>query len=450
MLLVFLLLMPLLFLSVYIYLIRKDFLLVVGFIFFLHIFLKFLFFKFFPSIAFATGIFINISILFFFLYVALGNPSLLQKKVTVHIIGSIVFFLIYLSLIALLRNHNPFAYWDFVKNYFFHLLLIPIYFVSKPKLRISTTYYIKVFCYMFLAQIVLGTLQYYVPGISDLFKVIEYQRLGEVVQGLSDTWKNQKLVLGTLMSFTNLAIFLQIGIVFLFIIANKTTLNKVYINAIIVSGVFVMLLTGVRAPLIGLVVGLIVFFWYKNRFLFFVSIMVIAVLGVFLFTNFQYIIEYATTHEVSANTEDPFQRILGVLAVFNSEALLETTFGRTLEIFRDLFRNPFFGSGPGLIFSDYSYTDAFLIIIIVEFGLIGLLLMIYPYFYLTRRIKRYSHELYGISIILLITVLSQSIVNEGLWAHYANIQFIFLALIILRMGQEHNVSFLIYREVKGS
>ena len=140
--------------------------------------------------------------------------------------------------------------------------------------------------------------------------------------------------------------------------------------------------------------------------------------------------------------EDPFTRVLGAFAVFNPEYHELTSVGRTYLLSKLIFQYPIFGSSPGLIFSNYSYSDAFLTLWTVETGLIGLTFLLLPYIYILMFVKeRLVLPCSRILLIILIVALSQSLTNEGLWTFYTNTQFFFYLMILFRINMEYHFFF---------
>lgn len=432
------LIFPLVFFTIALILAKRDFLLAVGFIFLLHVFLKIILFKTIPNISFASGTLINITIVFIFLYYSLTKPSILNTKTNILFFIYILFFFLYLTILAVYNNHDIFGYIYYVRNYFFNFLLFIIYLSVKPKKYINAKYFITVIVIVTFIQSALGILQFINPEIADFFTIREYSRNEQIIQRFGTTLAGQKLITGTFSQMQDVSSFIMVNIIFILALISfkifKLDIRKLGLLIITVAA---MIVIGVRAPFIGLLLGIGAILWFKNK-----RIFAIVSIGSLIFAPL-YIkviepnIAFALSQAGIANFEDPISRLYGIFAVFKPEYLELTSISRTYYLSQFIFQNPVFGSGPGIIFTDYSFSDAFLTLWVVETGFLGLLFLLFPYLYILNQIRKSNYKVFfKTALIILLVALSQSITNEGLWTLFTNIQVIFMFMVLIRINNE--------------
>jgi hypothetical protein len=416
---------------------KKGYLYVMAFVLIYFSFVRFLFFKFMPSIAFASGSFLNFAIVLLFIFSVIKKPTLIKSKHLLFIILSIGAFFIYLYLLAYYRGHNPIEYILFFRNYYFMFLLFVLFMKDINKKNIDITIHFKILLTILIFQSVISIAQYVDKGIADYFVIMEYERLGEIQDRISRSFEGKKLITGTLMSMHNVSVFIYCNIIFLYLVYLKKIfpLEKYRFKILIFIGLIVMVLTGIRAPIMGLFVTITLWYWYSNKIKFSIAFVLILLVGPLIFEVVYPYMEYALTHEGSTNIESPLERIAGVLAIFDSNKIQDSTVSRTIFLSSMFIMNPIFGTGPQILFSDYSISDAHLILQFVEFGMIGVLLLILPYIYLLYLVnKNCNKKSYVIMIIIFLSYLAQSVVNEGLWTPFGNAQFFYMLMVIMSIN----------------
>ena len=156
---------------------KKDILFSVLFIYISHVFLKFILFKLQPDIAFASGTYINISIVLFFLLYVTQNIDIINNK-NLHIFSYMLYYsFLYLIMISIINGYGFLDYIYHVRNYFFNFLLFILFLYSK-KYR-SAYFYIKYILVILLIQTSISVLQYKFPSVAQFFTVTKYMRFGE-------------------------------------------------------------------------------------------------------------------------------------------------------------------------------------------------------------------------------------------------------------------------------
>lgn len=420
--------------------------LAVAFLLVLHVFLKIFLFKTIPQIAFASGTFISMTSVLLFIYYSFKEPSFLKKRIVWIYLGFILITLLYLILLAIFQGYAPFQHVYFVRNYFWNFLLFMIFVSIPQKKRLNLPFFIQVIFALTVIMALLCLLQYLVPGISEFFKIYESIRFGEIRSLLGETISKQKIVSGTFNSPQVVASFMLLNVIFLLVLKTSKIVDvSRHIYIIVGFGIFTMLLAGVRSPIMGLFVGFVLIASSKSWLLSLGIAFTAFLIGPLLVQFFKDAIIAATTFGYYT-FEAPLERLFGVLAIFDNTAIYRTTFSRTLNLLEYVWSNPLFGAGTGIVYSNYSRTDAFMILHIIEFGIVGFLLLLLPYIYTLWMLKTKCHSMvFWISLVVFGTALSQSVVNEGLWTQSTNIQFFFMVMLLFRLDSHsrllHSASF---------
>jgi len=417
---------------------RRDPLLAVGFFLGLQLFLWITVYKTFPQLAFASGTFVNLAIALLFLRSCLAWPSVLLGRRSLVILGSIALFLTYIAALAALRGDSVQMYVLHFRNYFFNLLLLCVFLHVPARRPRSANFYLRLVFLFVGIQVSLGLAQFLSRPVSDFFKVIEYSRLGVVQVALPTVFRDQKVVTGTLLAMQNVSSFVLMSIGFVVssrLIARLPQVRLGVTLTLCVFGVGMMIAAAVRSPIVGLVICAGLVLWFRSRSVAILIAFSCVVLLPVAAATFSDDVQYATSVAAGRDVENPVQRLAGALSLADLSQLQYTTLRRTIELASE-FRGQFvFGSGPGIIFTDYSITDAFLILLAIEFGLVGIVLLILPYVYTLRLLRHQTNVAVArVGWVVFLVTLSQSVVNAGLWADFANAHFMFLVMVLFRVG----------------
>jgi hypothetical protein len=358
-------------------------------------------------------------------------------------IGSILILFSYLYLLSIFWGYEVWDYLNFVRNYFFNILLLIIFFSTRDKRAVNTNLLLKIIIILTLIEVFLGLAQYLNRSIADYFKITSYYRFGEVVERLDFVFRNQKLVTGTLLSMGNYSYFVVDTVLLLFALKYFKIFNfSKNIYYLLFLSLIVVVFAGIKAPLFAFIVGVFLILWYKEK----KYAIIIGIAFYFLFFFYLSVVQPLLQYSISAKggaslIENPLDRIIGLFAISDSYYLQQTTFGRTMFLAEDSFNNLLIGSGVGVIFTEYSFTDAYLMVIVLEFGVIGLLLLLFPYIYTLWLLKKKTPlQIYKIGKLLFVTILIQTIVDQGLWAWFTNIQFILFIMILFRLGKKNETN----------
>jgi hypothetical protein len=409
------------------------------FVYSLHIFLPIILFRTFPVFGYATGTYINMSVLLTYITYILINPSKINNKHNLIYLSSIIVFIIYVFIVTTLRGNELLGYLHFVRNFFFNLLLFSLYLMNNKKLNSQNTIkLVNIFFIIIVIQIFLGLFQYVSPSIAQLFIIDDYQRLGVIINRFDDGLIGQNLVVGSLFAMQNVSVFIMVGILFIYLLKIYKLISITTIHyLIIIAGIVVMIMVGVRAPFVGLFVGIMLIYLFNNKLKLLVIVSLLFVLIPITLEILQPYIQDALTGEARTDFEGKsWIRVIGVFAIFDSDYIETYSIVRSVNLYSLIITNPLFGSGPGIIFTNYSVTDAFLAVLLLEYGLIGVIILLFPYVYTIRLLdKKYQKNLYLIALIIFGVCISQTLTNEGIWAYFTNIQFFVILMILFEFAK---------------
>ena len=322
--------------------------------------------------------------------------------------------------------------------------LAMIEYINSNKLNINL--FVKGIYILLLSQIFIGFIQYYFPSVNSFFIVEDPNAVRDTDQIVE--FLKMNLVTGTFMTPSVFAVFSAISFFTLFTYELNNSALTVKKWIFFISLFVVLFFTGIRTPFILLVLFLFIYiFCFKKKLLvyiaFFIPILLNSVLN-------------------DSNINDVDGAIGRMLQGFQQastgiDGLSESTFGYTFIMFTFFIQNPIFGISQydstisQLFFDGMSKSDVYLFYILCEYGLVGLLIFIYPFikFKSLSRKTAGMYALYNIklrnSIILLYLFfgLFLSVVDNGIF-HYTTISMIVCG-IVLNSCQEKNCDFISVR-----
>jgi hypothetical protein len=287
-----------------------------------------------------------------------------------------------------------------------------------------------------LIQTTLGILQYFFVPVSNFFKVMEYLKDGEMVRQLDPNFKDQKIVTGTLWAMANYGVVVSSLLLYFFnqLVFDKVKGNKIGVSILVGLAAVTVLLTGIRSAAISLIFGLMMIIWFKDKKVFFITILM-SLVTFFLYAEILSKFAFLAA-ERAVSIESPLQRLAGLFLFFTDnpspKGLL--TFQRTMDLVMNIDSVPWFGIGERLVFGEYdSYTDAFLVILILDFGIIGFTLLLTPYVYILRLVRKYCpyHKVVLCQTLFLVLIL-QTIVDQGLFYNVNNAIFIIICGYLIK------------------
>lgn len=377
---------------------------------------------------------INIMLLLTFL-VTIVKKNAINKKELILVIY-IPVFLILVALFSLHTSQSPVPNVYFFRNLFFNLMLFPLLVDLK---KTDAQWVMTVVGVIILIQILLSFLQYQIPSISKAFTIETVETNGIAKRRLGYGLDGANLVTGTLLSMANLASILTIFILFLTLTIKK---NKFLFNGLfIIIGLIAIIFTGVRSPLGALILVLGLFLVAKRP-------LIALIFGLALFALYGlFSEEIMILSELASNRtfgfENPFLRMAGLLSVFQqSDSTGLLTFGRTVNLYLEYDIATWIGNATDLLIGGYdSPTDAFLILLIIDYGWIVLLMLLLPYFVIIKNVNNNCpREIFVFAVLCFIMLLTQTIVDEGLWYNVANFLFVLILglQIAIHKNEEHN------------
>ena len=279
-------------------------------------------------------------------------------------------------------------------------------------------------------QIALAIFQYLVPSSGGFFVAVNED------SGLDAAGKaiklNMTIITGTLMTPAALAglIVVSLFVLITYELENKSvTFPKVLFVFLSIAVAF---LTGIRTPFIFFLLFTSLYFFFYQRKLFYSFLPIFALI----------IIAFVTS--VTISQEGAVGRMLdGFGQAFSGrEGLEETTLGLSFVMIPYFLQNPLFGISLGInnyyiiggyVLADFSTTDVYLMYILCEYGLLGLLVFLYPFF----RFRTMSEKVNNSPVIVKkATVLLYvafgiclSIVDKGIF-HYQELVLLIIGIIL--------------------
>ena len=216
--------------------------------------------------------------------------------------------------------------------------------------------------------------------------------------------------------------------------------NKIFISIIVFLAITAVMLTGIRSAAIALIFGLLMTVWFKDKKIFFMTILA-SVAAFFIYSEVLSKLAFLAA-ERAVTIESPLQRLAGLFLFFtdNPSPRGLLTFQRTMDLLMNVQSVPWFGIGERLVFGEYdSYTDAFLVILILDFGIIGFALLLTPYIYILWLVKKYCpyHKVVLCQTLFLMLIL-QTIVDEGLFYNVNNAVFIAICGYLIKFYKDKN------------
>lgn len=354
------------------------------------------------------------------------NIKYVNKKYLLVTLGGLFSFCLFILFLVLYNNADAQFLIDIVKHYFWGQLifLCILTFIDKIDLRkifnaivIYLVLILSVALFQFLTN---SQLFYYTDLVQSNTYKIDYSRL---VTGFY-----------TGPNYLGSIIILFSGYIWMYFYYNKTKFSNL-INIILFLFSFVIILfSGVRTSVVAFVIQFIllyIIFFRKQYLKYFIIILVIIIIyGTTLYS----ISYYFGTNKTEF--ENSFGRSLTTIFYFSkSENLESSTAGISLRLFDEILKNPIIGTQNKLYWLiKFSYTDAFLMFHLVQFGILGLFFLLFPYFYFIKKIsKKYIKTFYVFFFIQIIIMIT----DQGLYYFNVNIMFWILMALSVKIDKIH-------------
>lgn len=377
------------------------------------------------------------------------STSLIYHIVPLAMFMTIIPFLKkYLSFIA--KAFAILLFYILIKGIFWHVNIIQMFMDLRLSIfaicmglsmiecirnkQFNVRKFLKGFYILISIQLLLGIAQYLIPSISSFFIVVDADATRDA-DALSQ-YLNMNLVTGTMMTPSVLAGLLAMSFFVLFSYEEKNntiTFGKVLFGLVLIAVLFI---TGIRTPFIMLVIFLgIYLFCYRRKLFLRLSPLFIAGIVMVFATN---IIDY------EGSVGRMFQGFTQISE--GMEGLSESTFRFTFVMVPFFLHDPLFGSSEyeiiaaRLFFDDFSKSDVYFFYILCEYGIIGLLLYLAPFFRLkSLSQKNISDKIVAIkqsSVLLYVAFgISLSLVDQGIF-HFTEVGILVIGIVLFSYNRE--------------
>lgn len=362
------------------------------------------------------------------------------RKYFVPVALWLVAYITYLYLLHVLHGN------DFVRDLkdnfrvlFVFILIVQVYENLKGN-KINMDFFVKVFKVILLFEIALCWLQYVFHDFGNLFRITEYTWNGEVMSMSGNTAEMEggNLCLGTLMAASTFANYLTFSIVALFLAKQKTGIQ---INDYILLGVCVLtlLITGIRAPF--LILLLMLYFVLLRGKKTYLKILYLAI-GLAATMLLLPILSSLGSQGGLDSLDNTVMRSLNVFTQLETGAISEEgTLTWPLSMIPYIVQHPLLGNGLHYgsgyfmalnlrVLEDLSLSDAGIFFYWAEYGLIGLLVFYFFYFYIVRVSSKYGFEKSDMRFLAIMLFL-QSIVDCSVIDNYCTTVFALSPIMIM-------------------
>lgn len=311
--------------------------------------------------------------------------------------------------------------------------------------RLNIKLLVKGIYILAMSQIILATFQFFIPSLSNYFLAIDPD---SGVDAMDKAIKlNMNLLTGSLMSPSTLALFLDV-VVFVIMVYELENRSITFLKALyMLLAVAIAFLSGIRTPFLFLVLFSAIYLFSYQRKLFFSFLPAFIVLLLVVVTT-------ATVSNIGA-----VGRMLEGFSQLSSgmEGLEETTLWLSFLMIPYFIQNPIFGISLGVegyniiggyTLADMSFTDVYLIFFLCEYGLIGFILFLYPFFRLkkmfSKSIPPSTISVKHSTVILFVAYgVSLSIVDKGIF-NYLTVVLLITGIVLFSYNKgdsrEHPIS----------
>lgn len=292
--------------------------------------------------------------------------------------------------------------------------------------RIDVGYFVNVFMAVLIFEIILCWIQYFSHGFGNFFRITEYTWNGEVMlmTGNSDDYLDNNLCFGTLMGGSTVANYLTVSIMTFFLAKQKRGF-QIYDYIFLAVGLITLLITGIRAPLLVLLV-MLYFLLLRGKKLYLKIVYLVVGIAV---TVLLIPILSSIGSQGGLNTLDnTVLRSLNIFTQIETGSVSEEgTLTYPLSMIPYIVQHPLIGNGLHYgsgyymelnfrVLEDYSLSDAGIFFYWAEYGLVGLLVFYYFYYYLVKICSRYGFEKkdirYLVIILFFLSIVDCSVINN--------------------------------------
>jgi hypothetical protein len=380
----------------------------------------------------------------------------MQFEILMKFLCLIALTVTYIIVSAWIKDIDPIIYLKFIRNRFWFLVVF--FFLLFTSGMNSKNNLINSILVILFIEAGIGLLQYFGPReVFDFFIISPYKDLsGKIVHLVAEKNINLGTVetgtLGRINYFANIVSLLTVYMTFVFFNAKEINKKKkMMIAAVIAIGMVAIILSGMKTSVVSLIIGVWLVIFFKNKIAGFAIITVFIVL-LSVYSQFLYSQGFESVEAISKNKKvstftDPIERLTAIFVLLQDPSNLNHKTSLTLR--RTFALAPYFPNSP-IIGSDrywksgygecyhgsttFSFTDAFLMFTLVEFGLVGTIIFLLPYLLTITIVKKYGNKdaYVMISIIFLILIL-QTVTDVGLFHRTANMLFFIFAAVEINL-----------------
>ncbi len=369
----------------------------------------------------------NLSFVFLYIVILvlliLNITKNINFKYAKVILGSQIVFLLYISITSLIRG-SIIEMLDLSKFYFFGSFLFLLIISSKKSLNVHKINQLIVLSTIILSY--LGLFQYFTPSSVEFF-MVDLSKFGYDV-GDIDRFRR---VIGLYFHpahYGNLLSMLLLYTICLTIKNDKLKIPSLILYSGIIIGFISILFTGIRTSLVSFIVGILfLMIFSKNKKL----LLAISFSVILLFLFWESITLIRDSYKDSEAFSNSLGRTLQLSSHLESKSVTtESTFRLTVFALDDFLKSPLIGSGDEMLWLQaFSVSDAQLFYLLVQFGIIGVFIIFYPYIFILS-IK--SNPNIKFITVFLIVLLVQTLNDTGIFYPPANFSFWIIAAIMIK------------------
>lgn len=385
------------------------------------------------------------------------------RKTIIKLVVIVIALILVISIASFTNDYNTFKGLLFFRNEFWGVLLFSFIACTKiPQININ-----RILLFIITTQFVLVILQLFGgSAISKLFLLIEFENnKGIMIEGTTASVVEMTvesggyLLTGSFCKITKLANFMALFITFW--TGYRMSKNKKFYLLdfiVIISSFIVIILSGVRAPLVSGLIGFVMSFTFvvpnKVRNFRFLLICI----GIILVTLPTLMVLGKSSIISGANYGDGANRILSIFGVLSNWDNLNTsnsyTLGRSIYMLQFVsWQTVLFGTGiyninpMGYGVGLASISDCMLVFVIAEYGIIVLALCLMIYQQAIVEIKRVCDiRDYRTILVLFIVIIIQTIVDPGIFDTLTKYMFYILCALVLQESKMKNMNIIKYRQ----
>ena len=349
-------------------------------------------------------------------------PFFYKKKYVKYVFFYLLALVLYLTFKSIFWNISAVKFFAILKNATFCACccISMVEFYNQGQLNIKKIVN-GIYCIVVL-QVIIAIGQYYIPAVSNFFDVIVFED-GTEIQDFSSKLNNMRIIAGTMITPSNLACFLSSSFFVLFLNEIISPCKSRLKMSILLLTLVALFYTGIRTPFIILIIFLLVYTIIMQKMKYALLIMVPIIVLLLFFSRFM---------DIEGAAGRMFQGI-GLLSG-GLTGLGESTFFYSIMMIPFFFQDPLFGVSlynvtgyqlaAGIYVNEMSVTDLYLMYLLCEVGIIGVLLYIYPLFRMRKLLPMKTNK--KVFLLVIMFGIFLGIVDQGIF-HYS-------VLIVLLQG----------------